>query len=62
MFFKIYRVHMSVIGMKDSQLPRPGAHGTFDDLVTLLDSIGARGRIVADPVPFLETQMVPTDR
>lgn len=50
------------LGVPERHLPRPGEFANFDDLVTLLDGIGAKARLVTDPVPFLATTRPPLDR
>lgn len=50
------------LGFPEKHLPRPGEFADFDDLVTLLDGVGAKARLVTDPVPFLETTRPPLDR
>jgi len=49
-------------GLQERQLPRPGDAASFDELVAVLDMIGARARLVTDPVPFLTTTRSPLDR
>ncbi|KIY98196.1 Initiation-specific alpha-1,6-mannosyltransferase [Monoraphidium neglectum] len=53
---------LSWLGIREDQLPRPGATANFDQLVGLLDAVNASAHLVTDPLPFLATQMVPTDR
>eukprot|EP00878_Enallax_costatus_P024228 GHUV01025837.1.p1 GENE.GHUV01025837.1~~GHUV01025837.1.p1 ORF type:complete len:299 (+),score=51.38 GHUV01025837.1:56-898(+) len=50
------------LGFPERHLPRPGEFANFDDLMTLLDGIGAKARLVTDPVPFLATTRPPLDR
>eukprot|EP00775_Hariotina_reticulata_P002194 gene2194-2512_t len=50
------------LGLQERQLPRPGEAASFDELVAVLDMIGARARLVTDPVPFLTTTTAPLDR
>lgn len=47
---------------REEQLPRPGKSVGFDGLVAVLDAANASARLVSDPLPFLATQRVPTDR
>ncbi|KAI8474887.1 MAG: hypothetical protein J3K34DRAFT_406116 [Monoraphidium minutum] len=50
------------LGIREEQLPRPGASASFDQLVELLDAVNASAHLVSDPLPFLATQNVPVDR
>ncbi|GBF90195.1 alpha-1,6-mannosyltransferase subunit [Raphidocelis subcapitata] len=50
------------LGLREHQIPPHGATASLDQLVSILDSINASARIVTDPLPFLATQRVPTDR
>lgn len=50
------------LGLRESQLPRPGETASFDQLLALLAGIGASARLVTDPVPFLATEKPPLDR
>lgn len=50
------------LGVPEAKLPRPGEFADFDDLLTLLNGIGAKARLVTDPVPFLATTKAPLDR
>lgn len=50
------------LGLRQEQLPRPGQSVTFDQLIQILDSVNASARLVSDPMPFLATQRLPTDR
>jgi hypothetical protein len=49
-------------GLRESQLPRPGETASFDQLLGLLRGIGAKARLVTDPVPFLATEKPSLDR
>ncbi|KAF8060288.1 OCH1 [Scenedesmus sp. PABB004] len=50
------------LGLRESQLPRPGEAASFDELLSLLAGINATARLVSDPVPFLATTTAPLDR
>jgi hypothetical protein len=50
------------LGLRESQLPRPGETASFDQLLGLLRRIGAKARLVTDPVPFLATEKPAVDR
>jgi hypothetical protein len=47
---------------REKQLPRAGTTVSFDQLVNVLDSVNASARLVSDPMPFLATQRMRTDR
>jgi hypothetical protein len=49
-------------GLQDAQLPGPGEVADFDELTALLHMVGAQARLVTDPVPFLATTQLSTDR
>lgn len=51
------------LGLRESQLPRPGELASFDELAALLAGLaGPAARLVTDPVPFLMTATPPLDR
>lgn len=56
------RLSLPAAGIREAQLPGPGEVADFDELVALLASVGARARLVTDPLPFLTTTTPPLGR